>query len=212
MGKHGPRETVIWNGRTYGRYPESPRKGLRDYYDCGRGGGSLHRAIWAHHNGPIPKGVDIHHVDGNPLNNDISNLEALGHGEHRSRHMGPEIVAKLRENIKRAQLAAPEWHRSAEGRRWHAKHASHEHAATKSGSCEFCNGGFVAKFLSKRFCSVRCTGAARRAARTSFEQRRCVLCAAEFSCESYRPTRTCSRRCSARYRWGWTPERLRPVR
>lgn len=29
---------------------------------------------------------DVHHIDKNPLNNDISNLEVVMHGEHQRRH------------------------------------------------------------------------------------------------------------------------------
>ena len=29
---------------------------------------------------------DVHHIDENPLNNDISNLEVVMHGEHQKRH------------------------------------------------------------------------------------------------------------------------------
>ena len=37
---------------------------------------SLHREIWRDHFGPIPDGHHIHHIDGNPDNNDIENLNA----------------------------------------------------------------------------------------------------------------------------------------
>lgn len=36
---------------------------------------NVHRVIWEIFNGPIPKGMVIDHLDGNPLNNCISNLE-----------------------------------------------------------------------------------------------------------------------------------------
>ncbi len=32
--------------------------------------------------GPIPKGHDVHHIDGNPLNDRIDNLVLLTHAEH----------------------------------------------------------------------------------------------------------------------------------
>jgi hypothetical protein len=43
---------------------------------------SLHRYVWEKHNGKIPKGYDIHHLDGDKTNNDISNLECLPKPEH----------------------------------------------------------------------------------------------------------------------------------
>ncbi len=47
----------------------------------------IHRDIWEFHNGPIPEGHDIHHIDGNENNNYIENFELLSHGEHRKLHM-----------------------------------------------------------------------------------------------------------------------------
>lgn len=35
----------------------------------------LHRITWAAFNGPIPIGMTINHIDGNPANNHLSNLE-----------------------------------------------------------------------------------------------------------------------------------------
>lgn len=42
----------------------------------------LHRDVWELHNGPIPRGWDIHHKDGDRANNDITNLELLPKAEH----------------------------------------------------------------------------------------------------------------------------------
>lgn len=44
-----------------------------------------HRLVWELFYGPIPKGMDIHHKDGNKLNNSIKNLEAIEHGRHSKR-------------------------------------------------------------------------------------------------------------------------------
>jgi len=33
-----------------------------------------HRVIWELHNGPIPNGMCVDHIDNNPLNNDVANL------------------------------------------------------------------------------------------------------------------------------------------
>jgi hypothetical protein len=44
--------------------------------------GNVHRKIWKKHNGDIPKGYHIHHIDGNPYNNDISNLQCVSAEEH----------------------------------------------------------------------------------------------------------------------------------
>ena len=46
----------------------------------------VHRLIWEEHYGKIPSGMDIHHKDGNKLNNKIENLECLTREEHKARH------------------------------------------------------------------------------------------------------------------------------
>jgi hypothetical protein len=46
----------------------------------------LHVYIYEKYNGKIPEGYDIHHVDGDSLNNNIDNLLMIEHGEHRKLH------------------------------------------------------------------------------------------------------------------------------
>jgi HNH endonuclease len=53
--------------------------------------GKLHknnnyRKIYEDYYGKIPKGYHIHHIDGNPLNNDINNLECVSSEEHSTIH------------------------------------------------------------------------------------------------------------------------------
>ena len=47
---------------------------------------SLHRMVWTCYNGEIPDGYDIHHIDFDKNNNDISNLVALPKSIHQSLH------------------------------------------------------------------------------------------------------------------------------
>lgn len=35
---------------------------------------------------PLEPYEDVHHIDGNPLNNDINNLQIILHGEHQKQH------------------------------------------------------------------------------------------------------------------------------
>lgn len=46
----------------------------------------FHQYIWICVNGDIPKGYDIHHIDGNKQNNSIYNLELVEHKKHLSEH------------------------------------------------------------------------------------------------------------------------------
>jgi hypothetical protein len=44
------------------------------------------RYVWSQTHGPIPPGWHIHHKDGNKLNDDLHNLEALPAGVHERQH------------------------------------------------------------------------------------------------------------------------------
>jgi hypothetical protein len=45
-----------------------------------------HRFIWTYFNGPVPADVEIDHIDGDKLNNKLSNLQLLTHAENIRKH------------------------------------------------------------------------------------------------------------------------------
>jgi hypothetical protein len=47
---------------------------------------SAHRWTWEQANGPIPPGHEIHHIDRNPLNNDLGNLACVTAEWHDNHH------------------------------------------------------------------------------------------------------------------------------
>lgn len=60
-------------------------------YVCWKEGGKqrrqlAHRWEWEQAHGPIPDGHEVHHRDGNPLNNDLRNLQCLPAGVHDDLH------------------------------------------------------------------------------------------------------------------------------
>ena len=74
------RRSVEWNGARYS---------LRNNGYMGRTTGQrtmLHRDVWSHTHGQIPEDHDIHHVDHDRMNNDISNLELISKSEHAKLH------------------------------------------------------------------------------------------------------------------------------
>ena len=133
------------------------------YWLCGkywqRRGKRLHRVVWAHHYGPIPKGCHVHHKDGDRNNNDISNLELLDGREHLSRHMrDPSKKEHLARAIKAAQDAARYWHASEEGRKWHQERGKKngQLPARFHACCKICGKDFLAKQRRSRICSTVC--------------------------------------------------------
>ena len=58
-----------------------------------------HRWIWENAHGPVPKGCQIHFIDGNRMNCELSNLEMITHAENarRNSHWNnyPKEVASL---------------------------------------------------------------------------------------------------------------------
>lgn len=47
---------------------------------------SEHRMIWNYHNGPVPRGNVIHHIDYNSKNNHINNLQCMNYVVHKELH------------------------------------------------------------------------------------------------------------------------------
>lgn len=69
-------EYQIFNGKKY-------TKRNNGYYALTTGKRNLmHRDVWEYYNGIIPDKCDIHHIDEDKKNNDISNLECLSKSEH----------------------------------------------------------------------------------------------------------------------------------
>lgn len=88
--------------RRFTRVAEHGKKGKRR-------GVYMHRAIWEHHNGPIPEGLQIDHIDRDGYNNCKSNLRlATAHqnqGNQRSRGGKSKYRGVTRHNKKwRARL------------------------------------------------------------------------------------------------------------
>lgn len=150
--------SVVFNGWTFflvrGRYY---CRGARNR----KGPPNLHRAIWEDANGPVPDGCDIHHRDGNPLNNALDNLECIAAMEHRRQHSIENIASGIWNVATVSALgreAAKQWHASAEGRERHRQDALKRWGRPPIVfRCDRCDEPYEAPFKGRhRFCSPRC--------------------------------------------------------
>ncbi len=56
---------------------------------------SVHRFIWECFNGPIPDGLEVDHIDGDPKNNKLENLRL---GTHKANCNNPNTIRKKKES------------------------------------------------------------------------------------------------------------------
>lgn len=159
------RQSILFNGRWYHRYPNAKQSNHRKYYSSHARWKEtpllLHREVWEFHNGPIPDGHHVHHIDGNPDNNDISNLICLAESAHQLEHReeasrrssAPEHL----EHLARIREKTKAWHASPEGREWHRQHALR--SITKEypeQACLICGTMYRPKINRPGMCSEEC--------------------------------------------------------
>lgn len=167
----------------------------------------LHVYVWRKHNGPIPEGYHVHHVDEDKSHNDIDNLCCMPRGAHESLH-GLERAAlkydEMRKNlVENAIPKAAEWHRGEAGREWHRQNYKRHLAVRpqKEHTCQYCGKTYLSKKNeSSKFCSNNCKAAARRKSGVDNETRKCIVCGKDFRCNKYSVVKCCSRECSAQFR------------
>lgn len=160
----------------------------------------LHRYVWETEVGDIPKGCQIHHIDGNKANNSITNLAIMTATGHQRLH-GQEIErkAKSRENIKKATAAAPAWHRSTAGYKWHSEHMQGYQPPRYDKTCEYCGATYQGT-KAQRFCSNKCKAAHRRKSKVDYVEQICIVCGKPFMTDKYRNALICSVECKGKHR------------
>ena len=159
----------------------------------------MHRYVWEKEVGKIPDGFEVHHLDRDKSNNSIDNLALMTEKGHKFIHCkDADRIAIAKENIKKAQEKAKEWHGSPEGIEWHKKQGKHisEVVKPEEFTCEYCGKKFSSKpFGTHKYCSNACRAAARRASGVDNETRICEICGKEFTVSKYSNSRFCSVSC-----------------
>ena len=170
---------------------------------------SMHRYTWWFHNGEIPEGFHIHHIDGNPENNAIENLEMIDRIVHSRSHAVDRMVNDP-EKFNKFQVAgvkaAPAWHASEEGLKWHSEMAikTAQRVSTHGVTlqCTYCGKDYqgIKNKIQAGYCSPNCQTKARRKSGVDDEQRVCVVCSTPFVTNKYTHKKTCSGSCAYRTR------------
>lgn len=169
----------------------------------------MHRYVWEFYNGKIPKGYEIHHIDFDRSNNDISNLKLVSRSEHRKIHaelLTDEQREWKRQNLnKTARPKAIEWHKSEQGKKWHRQQIAMQRELgvfKHKLTCTNCGKVYVGeKNRENTFCSNACKSAYRRKTGKDLEERICAVCGNKFTTDKYRKTQTCSRSCANKLRY-----------
>lgn len=192
---------IVYNGVRYLKHPKqkyyycSPTIAAKQYSRC------LHRQMWFDAHGEIPKGYQLHHINGDAFDNRLENFELVERVAHITMHM-KERVAKnpewFSEFQKKGIKVAPEWHKSPEGIEWHRQHAIKCGFGDRTygeANCDHCNKQYTKQNTFNRFCSNNCKSAWRRANKPDMKMVNCENCGVEFETAKYTPRRFCKASC-----------------
>ena len=168
----------------------------------------LHRYVWEKEVGPIPKEEVVHHKNGIRDDNRIENLSIMTAKGHERLH-GQEIKRKeqSRENQKIAVVYAPEWHKSEEGRKWHAEIKKGTKQPRQEKICKYCGEKFEGTKI-QLFCSNACKAAMRRKDGTDNIKAVCPICGAEFEHSKFKKQIYCSTICRNKAHVGWHDRKM----
>lgn len=182
------KETIMYKGKNYTRYPESPKKHLREYYwhhgKWKEPPVSLHVQIWKDTYGDIPNGYVIHHIDGNPDNNNIDNLECVSQKEHMAKHYSDkEWSGAIRIALSEGQLRRPML-------KYVCKNCNKEFESRRSHNVLFCSDKCGQQWRTKNGTSKSsyekvCKKCQKRFKTTKWHRKLCYDCYKERSDVSY---------------------------
>ena len=161
----------------------------------------VHRVVWKCHHGPIPDGLIIHHVDGDPRNNNIENLRAMTQAEHGRLHCA--IHPRVKTCGHCGKNYEPTDHR---GRQKYCSRACFGEATGEAKRihprlkiCEYCSKEFEPHANHRKtakYCSIACQGKAKR---IHPRVKTCLHCGKNYEPPVNRGSRKyCSAACSSK--------------
>lgn len=167
----------------------------------------LHRDVWRYYYGEIPEGdYEIHHIDCDKSNNDISNLQLLTREEHRRLHnpkghrYGQPIEKELACDVcGKSYVGFDIGQKTHYCSKYCLEKAKHDRLV-KTLTCPNCGREFVARKFDNRirFCSQQCSREYNH--NQAVEIKTCPVCGKNFECFKYRHQQCCSPECGVKWR------------
>ncbi len=163
-----------------------------------------HVWVWNHFHGTVPKGMHVHHRDGDKSNNDFTNLQIVSVSDHVKIHFDedPSRREKAKDMADKYRHLTKEWHASDEGIAWHKLHGIktwNEREPIKI-CCKICSAIAITKTYHQEFCSNACKSKCRRDKGLDDVEKVCPVCNCKFIINRYKKTKTCSLECGKKIR------------
>ena len=158
----------------------------------------VHREVWEYYNGEIPEGYVIHHIDCNPENNDIENLQLMTQSEHRYLHSILTIGSKICPTCGKSFEATESVKYCSSKCKNKAKYSN----ANLQRQCLFCGKIFKANTPYVKYCSTSCSSKhfhQRRREKLKKETFICAECGKEISGSQKVDGKFCSQKCKNQY-------------
>lgn len=202
-------ETVIVDGVNFHRNPRAKSWPGKMYYRGTVNGKRvrLHIYLFKKHFGEIKRGYVVHHIDGDPLNNNPSNLESLPKGEHISHHtrltnQNPDILAKRCNGLSRALKSEgrKKWVTSDAMKELGRRNAKYLHQDKRrvESICVVCGITHRAFPSPKglKYCSNKCAAKSRRDSGVDDIESKCHHCGSVYKHSRFIKRQFCSRDCA----------------
>ena len=162
---------------------------------------SLHRYVWEKFNGTIPEGYEVHHIDGNRANNDITNLSCSRMQEHRRGHFIERMGVKFDGKCLVCGCAIP---KDKSGvfcsKRCKQAYARKEKRYMVERVCSVCGKTFLTnKYREGKTCSPSCRAIQfERDMANEEKESVCVICGKRFHKRGQKKLDVCSPKCAGK--------------
>lgn len=162
----------------------------------------IHQIVWSHFNGEIPEGFVIHHVDGNPSNNTLGNLQLVTKAEHERIHILNGTKLEHKKQIFICEMCGHEYLSMANcGSKYCSdkcrNKARFRNAPLITKVCEICGQEFSTKSKRAKTCSRKCAALLRWGDEHT-ETRTCPVCGKVFYERAARKKVCCSISCASK--------------